>query len=462
MDSKLSGIQGLSLDSVIEICKNNPEYSQMCIDNKDITATSVLKSAGYVLSLETKEHAASIFKAFYKIDPTLKNTDINLQAAYNGGHLLLAKMLIENKEGVSPCNTIQLSKKPVVTKCIPIPGKFILVTGGNGYIGSHTVFELLEQGHDVIVVDDYSNSCKESLIRVQKLAGKKVIIYNLSILDKAGLTKVFETHPIWSVIHFAGFKSVNESVEKPLMYYSNNTYGTVVLLECMLAAKCHNIVFSSSATVYAPTTVLPIAETHPLGPINPYGRSKLMCEEIIRDACIAEPKMNAAILRYFNPGGAHKSARIGENPTGVPNNLLPYVTQVLIGKRPELNVFGDDYPTSQGIGSGIRDYIFITDLSLAHTSSLEYLKTNPGCDVFNIGTGTGYSVMQIVKSMECVSGKKIKVKICQRRQGDLGEVVATAEKAKRFLGWQATHGIDDICSSSWKWQSENPMGFSEN
>jgi UDP-glucose 4-epimerase len=367
--------------------------------------------------------------------------------------------MINNKEN---CNQeITLSSTPIVTKCEPVPGKYILVTGGAGYIGSHTVFELLEQGHSVIIVDDFSNSCNESINRVEYLAGKEVITYNLNVIDKEKLLNVFKLHPIWAVIHFAGFKSVNESIEKPLMYYTNNTFGTAILLECMLEVGCFNIVFSSSATVYGEKIqVLPIPETHPTGPINPYGRSKLMCEEIIKDVCVAHKQMNAAILRYFNPIGAHESGMIGEDPKGIPNNLLPYISQVLVGKRTHLNVFGADYATSQGTSTGIRDFISVHDLASGHLSALEYLrKNNPGCDIFNLGTGSGYSVLQVVEAMEKASCRKATVKIVERRPGDVGEVTGDASKANRLLGWISTHTIDTACKNIWRWQSKNPEGY---
>jgi UDP-glucose 4-epimerase len=457
---RIRSLKNKTIPEIQEICKSNPDYLKICNDHSDIIAENIL--AKYNYTTVDPLNASVLFNQLYSIDPELENNDENLEAAYKLQFFDLAKMMINNKE---QCNIdVTLSEKPVVTKCEPVPGKYILVTGGAGYIGSHTVFELLEQGHNVIIVDDYSNSCDESIKRVEYLAGKEIITYNLNVLDKEGLLNIFNTHPIWAVIHFAGFKSVNESIEKPLMYYKNNTVATMVVLECMLETNCFNIVFSSSATVYGEKIqVLPIPETHPTAPINPYGFSKLFSEQIIKDVCVANPKMNAAILRYFNPIGAHESGMIGEDPKGIPNNLLPYVSQVLVGKRPHLNVFGADYPTSQGLSSGIRDFISVHDLATGHLSALEYLRKNsPGCDIFNLGTGSGYSVLQVVDAMERISCKKATVKIVGRRPGDVSEVVGNADKANRLLGWVATHSLTDACKSIWRWQSKNPDGFKKN
>jgi len=338
------------------------------------------------------------------------------------------------------------------------PRKYILVTGGAGYIGSHTVLELLNQGHDIIVVDNFSNSFEDSLKRVEKITGKKVIVFNINILDKDKLNNIFKQYSIWSVIHFAGFKSVNESISKPLDYYENNVYGTIVLLECMLENHCKNIVFSSSATVYGETRVLPILETHPLNPINPYGKTKLMAEQVIQDVCIANPTFNAALLRYFNPIGAHDSGEIGEHTTGIPNNLVPYISQTLVGHLPHLNVYGCDYPTPDK--TCIRDYIHVVDLALGHCTALEYIrKNNTRSVIFNMGTGVGYSVLQVVNSMECAANKKIEIKLTDRRTGDVAEVVADVSKAKEHLRWVATRGIKEMCRDTWKWQSQNPHGY---
>jgi UDP-glucose 4-epimerase len=457
---RILSLKNKTIPEIQEICKSTPEYFELCNDHADIISQNILLKYNY--TTVDPVNATQFFNQLYSIDPELANNDENLDTAYKLQFFELAKMMIINKKD---CNiNVTLSEKPVVTKCEPVPGKYILVTGGAGYIGSHTVFELLEQGHNVIIIDDFSNSCDESIKRVENLAGREVVTYNFNVLDKESLLDVFKTYPIWAVIHFAGFKSVNESIEKPLMYYKNNTVATMVLLECMLEVGCLNIVFSSSATVYGENIqVLPIPETHSTGPINPYGFSKLFSEQIIKDICVANPKMNAAILRYFNPIGAHESGMIGEDPKGIPNNLLPYISQVLGGKRTHLNVFGADYNTSKGLSSGIRDFISVHDLATGHLSALEYLrKNNPGCDIFNLGTGSGYSVLQIVEAMEKVSCKKAVVKIVGRRPGDVGEVVGDASKANRLLGWIARRSIGSTCNDIWRWQTKNPDGFKKN
>jgi UDP-glucose 4-epimerase len=458
MNNLINILKTKGVKSLIDECKSNENYKHICLDNTMAFTKMIFKEKGYNVS-EDLDYP-HLFKHFYLIDPELNNNEKNLNESNIRGHLDLSKFLIENGARFSCTTKVELGERPKVTPCQPVPGKFILVTGGAGYIGSHTVFELLEQGHDVIIVDDFSNSCPESLVRVEKLAGKKLLTYNINILDKSKLNKVFDDHPIWAVIHFAGFKSVNESIQKPLMYYSNNVYGTVVLLECMLEHNCNNIVFSSSATVYGEPQVLPIPESHPLSPINPYGRSKLMAEQVIQDVCVANKNFNAALLRYFNPIGAHESGEIGEDPRGIPNNLLPYVAQTLVGRREFLSVFGADYPTMDK--TGVRDFIHVVDLALGHCSALEYLRTETPHDIiFNMGTGTGYSVLQIVNSMECAADRKIKVKIAPRRPGDAAEVVANPSKAQQYLGWMATRGIDKMCTDAWKWQSKNPKGFNK-
>lgn len=456
MDELINILKQKGLHHFLEECRSNGIYKQTCVDNMEEISKLILQTHGYK-TLEDISYA-HVFKRLYSIDEKLSNNEQNIQKAYSKGYFDIAKFLIENGGRFSCGTTVELAHRPTVTPCTPIPGKYILVTGGAGYIGSHTVLELLKQGHDVISVDNFSNSCPDSLYRVEKLTGKRVIQMKTNILDKKELNKIFKTYPVWAVIHFAGFKSVNESIEKPLMYYENNVYGTVILLECMLENNCHNIVFSSSATVYGNPQVLPIPETHPLNPINPYGRSKLIAEQVIQDACVAHPELNAALLRYFNPIGAHESGEIGEHPRGVPNNLLPYVSQTLVGKRPHLNVYGYDYETTDK--TGIRDYIHVVDLALGHCSALQYIhKHNSHSIVFNMGTGTGYSVLQVVDSMECAADKKIQVKLSERRAGDAAEVVADASKAKEYLGWVATRGISTMCSDAWKWQRNNPNGY---
>ncbi len=336
----------------------------------------------------------------------------------------------------------------------------ILVTGGAGYIGSHTVIELVNAGYDVVVVDNLCNSSKESMKRVEEITGKAVKFYEVDILDKEGLTKVFENESIDSVIHFAGLKAVGESVAKPWLYYNNNITGTLVLLEVMNAFNVKNIVFSSSATVYGSPAEIPITENCPKGEItNPYGQTKSMIEQILTDIYKADTEWNIILLRYFNPIGAHKSGRIGENPNGIPNNLMPYITQVAVGRLKCLGVFGNDYPTPDG--TGVRDYIHVVDLASGHVKAIEKISTNPGLKVYNLGTGKGYSVLDIVKNFEKASGVKIPYEIKPRRAGDIAECYADASKAKEELGWEAKYGILEMCEDSWRWQSNNPNGFAD-
>ncbi len=336
----------------------------------------------------------------------------------------------------------------------------ILVTGGAGYIGSHTVIELVNAGYDVVVVDNLCNSSKESMKRVEEITGKAVKFYEVDILDKEGLTKVFENESIDSVIHFAGLKAVGESVAKPWLYYNNNITGTLVLLDVMNAFNVKNIVFSSSATVYGSPAEIPITENCPKGEItNPYGQTKSMIEQILTDIYKADTEWNIILLRYFNPIGAHKSGRIGENPNGIPNNLMPYITQVAVGRLKCLGVFGNDYPTPDG--TGVRDYIHVVDLALGHVKAIEKISTNPGLKVYNLGTGKGYSVLDIVKNFEKASGVKIPYEIKPRRAGDIAECYADASKAKEELGWEAQYGILEMCEDSWRWQSNNPNGFAD-
>ncbi|HET8864949.1 MAG TPA: UDP-glucose 4-epimerase GalE [Gracilimonas sp.] len=333
----------------------------------------------------------------------------------------------------------------------------VLVTGGAGYIGSHTVLELLNDGHEVIVIDNLSNSSKESLRRVKDITGKDLTLFKEDLLNKEQVNKIFSDHDIDSVIHFAGFKAVGESVAKPLMYYDNNITGTINLCEVMKKHGVKNIVFSSSATVYGDPQKVPITEDSPLSATNPYGRTKLFIENILKDLHIADDSWNIALLRYFNPIGAHKSGLIGEDPNDIPNNLMPYISQVAVGKLNELAVFGDDYPTHDG--TGVRDYIHVVDLAIGHLKALDKLNSDPGLLVYNLGTGKGSSVLDMVKAFEEASGKKIPYKVTPRRPGDIAECYADPTKAEHELGWKATRGIKEMCEDTWRWQSKNPDGY---
>ena len=334
----------------------------------------------------------------------------------------------------------------------------ILVTGGAGYIGSHTVIELQNSGMEVVVVDNLSNSSRESLKRVEKITGKPVKFYEVDIQDAAGLNTVFENESIDSCIHFAGLKAVGESVEKPLEYYTNNISGSLVLFDVMRKHNVKNIVFSSSATVYGTPAFVPITEDCPKGEItNPYGQTKGMLEQILTDIQKADQEWNVIILRYFNPIGAHKSGTIGENPNGIPNNLMPYITQVAVGKLQSLGVFGDDYDTPDG--TGVRDYIHVVDLAIGHVNAINKIKENPGLKIYNLGTGKGYSVLDIVKNFEEASGVKIPYVIKPRRAGDIATCYSDAAKAKEELGWIATRDLHEMCEDSWRWQEGNPEGY---
>lgn len=333
----------------------------------------------------------------------------------------------------------------------------ILVTGGAGFIGSHTVVELLENNEDVIVVDNLSNSSKEALKRVEEITGKSLTFYKTDLLDKEGLDEIFSNHDINSVIHFAGFKAVGESVEKPLSYYHNNITGTVYLCEVMAKHNVTDIVFSSSATVYGDPETVPIKEDFPLTATNPYGRTKLFIEKILRDLHVSDDSWNISLLRYFNPVGAHESGRIGEDPNDIPNNLMPYITQVAVGKLDELSVFGDDYPTHDG--TGVRDYIHVVDLARGHLKALEKLQSNPGVVTYNLGTGQGYSVLDVVNAFEKASGQDVPYKITDRRPGDIASCYADPTKAEKELGWKAERDIVDMCKDAWRWQSQNPDGY---
>ncbi len=333
----------------------------------------------------------------------------------------------------------------------------ILVTGGAGYIGSHTCIELLQAGHEVVVVDNLVNSKEESLKRVQELTGETLAFHKVDLLNKRELDDVFHKSSIDAVIHFAGLKAVGESVSIPLHYYHNNVTGTLILCDVMQKYKVKNLVFSSSATVYGDPDKVPINENFPLSATNPYGRSKLMIEEILRDLYSAEPSWNIAILRYFNPVGAHSSGRIGEDPNGIPNNLMPFISRVAVGRLSELPVFGNDYPTQDG--TGIRDYIHVMDLANGHLKALEKLSSNPGTVTYNLGTGRGYSVLEVVSSFEQTSEKKIPYKIMGRRPGDAAICYADPSKAERELNWSAKMGLNEMCADVWRWQSNNPNGY---
>jgi len=333
----------------------------------------------------------------------------------------------------------------------------ILVTGGSGYIGSHTCLELLNEGHEIIVVDNLSNSKIESIKRVQTITGKEIIFYEADILDKEQLNRIFSQHKIDAVIHFAGLKAVGESVEKPLEYYHNNVSGTLSLCEVMKAHKVKNIIFSSSATVYGDPVSVPITEEFPLQATNPYGRTKLFIEKILQDIYRADNTWNIVLLRYFNPVGAHASGMIGEDPNGIPNNLMPFISQVAVGKREQLNIFGNDYPTRDG--TGIRDYIHVVDLAIGHVRSLTKIKENAGLKIYNLGTGKGYSVLEVIKAFENGSGKNISYKIVDRRPGDIAECFADPSLAKTELNWKAERSLQEMCADAWRWQVKNPEGY---
>jgi UDP-glucose 4-epimerase len=336
----------------------------------------------------------------------------------------------------------------------------VLVTGGAGYIGSHTILELLNQGHDIIVVDNLINSKRDALRRVEELAGRSVTFHEMDVLNKEALSGVFAGSDIDAVVHFAALKAVAESVAEPLRYYQNNVTGTVTLCEVMQEFGVRNLVFSSSATVYGDAQEMPLLESFPLLPAaNPYGRTKQMMEYVLQDLSVADERWNIAILRYFNPIGAHESGRIGEDPQGIPNNLVPYVAQVAVGRLPKLRVFGNDYPTPDG--TGVRDYIHVVDLAHAHVAALQHLTSDPGYVVYNIGTGEGKSVLEVVAAFERACGKKIPLEFLDRRPGDVAISYADPAKALVALGWQAERDLDQMCVDVWRWQSQNPMGYEE-
>lgn len=333
----------------------------------------------------------------------------------------------------------------------------VLVTGGAGYIGSHTCVELLNAGEEIIVLDNFVNSKPEALNRIKTITGKDFRFYEADLLDKEAINKIFTENSIDAVIHFAGLKAVGESVMQPMRYYHNNITGTLNLCDVMQTHNVKKLVFSSSATVYGTPKTVPIDETFPLSTTNPYGSTKLMIEQILRDIYTADNDWSIALLRYFNPIGAHKSGLIGEDPNGIPNNLMPYIAQVAIGKLECLGVFGNDYPTHDG--TGVRDYIHVVDLSLGHLKALAKIRKDKGVDAYNLGTGKGYSVLDVVAAFEKTSGKKVKYQIKPRRPGDIAECYANPEKAKKILGWEAKYGIEEMCRDSWNFTQKNPQGL---
>ena len=335
--------------------------------------------------------------------------------------------------------------------------KNILITGGTGFIGSHTTLELLNESFNVVIIDNLSNSKRTSLDRVEKLTGRKADFHEIDLLDRKGLQKLFSQYEFDGVIHFAGLKAVGESVEKPLLYYKNNISGTVNLCEVMSEAGVKNMVFSSSATVYGEPEVNPIPESSPVTFVNPYGFTKLSIEYILKDLNASDPDWNIALLRYFNPVGAHESGLIGEDPNGIPNNLMPFVTQVAVGKREKLSVFGSDYPTHDG--TGVRDYIHVVDLAIGHLKALEKLESAPGVVTYNLGTGTGSSVLDVINAFEKANSVKIHYQLTDRRPGDAAACYADPSKAERELNWKATRDLETMCRDAWNWQSKNPEGY---
>ena len=334
---------------------------------------------------------------------------------------------------------------------------YILVTGGAGYIGSHTAISLIEAGYGIVIFDNFSNASMESIRRVEKITGKAIPVVEGDIRDEEALHQLFSTYPIEAVIHFAGLKAVGESVEQPLRYYDNNVGGTITLCRVMESHGCKSIIFSSSATVYGDPHTVPIKEDFPLSATNPYGRSKLMIEEMLRDLYISDNAWKIVLLRYFNPVGAHPSGLIGESPNDIPNNLMPYISQTAVGKRDLLQVFGGDYPTPDG--TGVRDYIHVMDLAEGHLKALEHLDDFDKVMTINLGTGRGYSVLEMVKAFEDASGRKVPYKIVERRAGDIATCYADPGYAKEVLGWEASRGIEAMCQDAWRWQSQNPDGY---
>lgn len=335
----------------------------------------------------------------------------------------------------------------------------ILVTGGTGYIGSHTCVELLNAGHQLVIIDNLSNSKKAVLERIENISHRKVTFYEQDLRDKKGLNKIFAKHNIEAVIHFAGLKAVGESEEKPLEYYDNNVNGSLNLFQIMREFAVKNIIFSSSATVYGEPDEVPITEDFPLHPESCYGRTKLMIEEILKDLYRSDENWNIVLLRYFNPVGAHASGEIGEDPQGIPNNLMPFVSQVAVGKRQKLRVFGDDYPTKDG--TGVRDYIHVVDLAIGHVKALKKIADDSGLSIFNLGTGNGYSVLEVIKAFEEAAGKRIPFEIVERRPGDIATCFADPTLAEKELGWKTERDILQMCKDAWNWQSQNPNGYEE-
>ena len=333
----------------------------------------------------------------------------------------------------------------------------VLVTGGAGYIGSHTCVELLTAGNEVVIVDSLANSSEEAVRRIAAICGRKPLFYKVDLRDRAGLERAFRETAVDAVIHFAGLKAVGESVTMPLAYYSNNISGSLVLFEVMAAHNIKNLVFSSSATVYGDPASLPITEDFPLQATNPYGWCKVMLEQILRDMHQATASLNIASLRYFNPVGAHASGLIGEDPQGVPNNLVPYIAQVAVGKLPELQIFGNDYPTPDG--TGVRDYIHVADLAAGHMRALEKLQEEPGLVTYNLGTGKGYSVLEMVQAFAKAAGREIPARVVARRPGDIASCYADCSRAERELSWKAERGIAEMCADTWRWQTQNPDGY---
>ena len=334
----------------------------------------------------------------------------------------------------------------------------VFVTGGTGYIGSHTCVELLQAGHDVVVADNLANSSEESLRRVEKITGRAVPFHNVDLTDREALSAVFDAYRFDCVLHFAGLKAVGESVEKPLLYYQNNLTSTMNLLAVMAEHGVKQILFSSSATVYSPDNAMPLRESSRTGGCtNPYGWTKFMCEEIMRSTAAADKEWSVMLLRYFNPVGAHPSGLMGEDPRGIPNNLMPFIAQVAAGRRDHLNVFGNDYPTHDG--TGVRDYIHVVDLAKGHVAAMEYMSAHKGTEVFNLGTGTGYSVLDMVKAFEKANGITIPYEIAPRRPGDVATVYADPSKSAELLGWRAELSLEDRCRDTWNWQSKNPLGY---
>ncbi|KAJ8654881.1 UDP-glucose 4-epimerase GalE [Lichtheimia ornata] len=342
-----------------------------------------------------------------------------------------------------------------------MPGNKILVTGGSGYIGSHTIIELLNEGYEVVAIDNLRNSSYEAIRRIEQITGKKVTFYKVDLLDKKALQQVFQRQSIWAVIHFAGLKAVGESTKIPLDYFHDNITGSILLMKAMKEAGVKNIVFSSSATVYGEPKVVPIPETSPTGAKNPYGHTKETIEHLIEDVCESDKEWNGALLRYFNPVGAHPSGNIGENPLGIPNNLMPFLAQVAIGRREYLSIFGNDYDTPDG--TCIRDYIDVVDLAKGHIAALKKLQKDPhiGCIAYNLGTGRGQSVLDMVHAFSKAVGHELPYKLVGRRAGDVPRLVADAEKANKELGWKATKTLEETCASLWNWQTKNPKGLED-